>query len=261
MYTGILFMFIPSSAILYYMGQSLNWLINFTNEMLYNIENLPFSNWGDLWINPFECALIAFILFFISLVIFHGYKKLVLYTAALFVMLFSSFSLRRIMHYNLHEIVIYNVRQHTGLAYIFKSQSVIISDLPGSDKLMDFSILPTVKSKGSQHEVFHLAGEVFKGRFYLGSPNFYQFADYRIVKWDKTFDNIRFSRNLKVDAVLISGNPGTTLEDIKASLSFNRIIIEANNPDYKIQRWVSEANEMGIPYYVLKNNPALVVRL
>ncbi|MGB4776415.1 MAG: ComEC/Rec2 family competence protein, partial [Daejeonella sp.] len=54
MYAGIAFLFIPWDAVLKPLGVMLNWLISFTNNILFYIENLPFSSWGGIWINSFQ---------------------------------------------------------------------------------------------------------------------------------------------------------------------------------------------------------------
>ncbi len=261
MYAGIIFMFIPGSILLNYLGLGLTWLINFTNGILYYIENLPFSTWDGIWINTFECVLIGLVLILISLLISYQSKKLIFSITFLMIILCLSFNLRWVRNSSLQQIVFYNLRKNTAMAYIFDHKSVIISDLDKSDKLMSFSVLPAIKKKGSGYEMFHDSGDTFESKFYTGDPNFYQFANYRILRWNSDFDNTSFSTILKIDAVLISGSPNTTLKDIKASLDFTRLIIDANNPDYKVEKWVSEAKKLNIPCDVLKNNPALVIEL
>jgi competence protein ComEC len=261
MYAGILFLFIPFPVVLYHVGQTLSWLIDFTNRILYYIENLPFSSYDGIWINLAECVLICLFIICMCLGVTYGYRKLILPISILLILVCSSFSWNWIEHHNHHEIVFYNLRRKTGIAYVFKGRSIIISDVDHSDKLMSFSILPAVKSKGSREEIFYPVNKGFSGSSYLGEQNFYQFGYYRILRWDKTFENIKFSKTLTVDALLISGNPRITVDQIASCLNFARIIIDGNNPDYKIEGWVTEARKMNIPYYVLKKNPALTINL
>lgn len=261
MYAGILFMFIPFPVILYYTGIILNWLICSTNNILYSIENLPFSSWDGIWVNRFECALICLLILFISYRLTYSYRNLLLPIAALMIILSISFSLSWARNYNKHQIVYYNLRKNTGMAYVFKGRSVIISDIDPSDKLMSFSLLPTVKSRGSRKEMYYSDEANFSGGTYSGAKNFYQFGSYRILRWNRNLDNTEFSKRLTVDVVLISSNPRITIKQIASCLNFNNIIIDANNPDYKIEGWVAEAKKMNHPYYVLKKNPALIVNL
>ena len=73
MYAGIVFLIIPFAWINELLGTFLNWLINFTNDILYKIEKLPFSAIDGLWINTFELFLITFLL--ILFIFWHSFQK------------------------------------------------------------------------------------------------------------------------------------------------------------------------------------------
>jgi len=257
MYAGFLFMFIPSPMILYYTGIILNWLITATNNSLYFIENLPYSSWDGIWVNTFECALICLVILFIS----YAFRKMMLPIAVCLIILSVSLSLNWAENFNQDRIIFYNLRKKTGIAYISQGRSIIISDIEPSDKLINFSLLPAVKSRGSHKEILYASDDVFSGDSYSIDNNFYQFGSYRILRWNKNFDNITFLKTLIVDAVLLSGNPRITIKQVATCLDFNTIIIDANNPDHKIERWVAEAKELNHSYYILKKNPALIVNL
>ena len=261
MYTGIVFMFIPFPSVLYYVGIFLNWLINFTNNILFFIENLPYSSLDGIWMNAFECALVCMLILCFSFRLHNSNKGLMIPIAASLIILSLSFSLNWKKSYDESQIVFYNLRKNTAFAYISKWQSIIVSDIENSEKLVSFSLLPTVKSRGSRNELFFKDDAKFYGDSYAGDKNYYQFGTYRILKWDKIFDDVEFTKDLKVSAVLISGNPKITIAKIASCVSFKRIIIGANNPDYKIEGWVEEAKKMKFQYYLLKKNPALIVNL
>ncbi|MGV3685684.1 MAG: ComEC/Rec2 family competence protein [Daejeonella sp.] len=261
MYAGIIFMFLPGSILLFYLGIALSWLISFTNNILYVLENLPLSSWDGIWISTLECILIGLALIFMSLQILKKSDKLIFPAIFLIVILCISFNVRWLANSKLNQIIFYALRKNTAIAYISDHRSVIISDLDKSDNAMGFSVMPAVKSRGSECERFHHSGDTFEDDSYAIAPNFYQFADYRILRWNKNLDKLCFSTILKIDAVLISGSPNTTVENIRASLRFNRLIIEANNPDYKVKKWVSEAKLLNLRCDVLKRRGALVIDL
>ncbi|MEJ7694991.1 ComEC/Rec2 family competence protein [Daejeonella sp.] len=261
MYSGILLMFIPDSLILHYAGKILSILINSTNEILYYIENLPFSSWGGIWINTMQCVLICLLIILASFRLAFSYRRFNLPIVVLTIFLCSNLSWTWLRNEKQHQIIFYNLKKKTGIAYLSQGKSIIVSDVDQSDKLVHFSLLPAVKMKGSQSELFYNPRETFSEDSYAADRNFYQFGSCRIFRWDKSFDNTEFTKALAVDVVLISGNPRTSIRQIAACLSFKRIIIDANNPDYKIDRWVVEAKGMGYKYYVLKKSPALIVNL
>ena len=261
MYAGITFMFVPFQFVLYYLGLILSWLITLTNNILFYIENWPFSSWGGIWINTFQTILLYLIMICFILKISFKYKHILFPIYALLIVFCTSISIINYNNFNRHEIIFFNVRKHTAMAHLYRGRSVIISDLDASNKLTEWSILPTLQSKGSENEVFFNTSQSFSGRVYFGKQNFYQFANFRILRWNVDFDNLKFIHKIKVDAVFISGNPRVRLQDIKMSIKFSSLIIDANNSDYKVHDWVSAAREMNIPCYVLNKNPAYVIML
>ena len=261
MYAGIIFMFIPFSAILYPGGVFLNWIINFTNNILYFIENLPFSSVDGIWVNALECILICLVILCISYRISYGYKFLVIPIAASLFFLSLSFCFKWKKSYDQNQIIFYNLRKNTAIAYLSQGRSIIVTDIESSDKLVNFSLLPAVKSKGSRREILINNQVKFAGEYFAGNKNFYQFADFRILKWTKNFDYFEFKKIISVSVVLISGNPNISIEKIVSCVKFSRIIIDSNNTDYKINEWVAEAERMNLQYYVLKKSPAFIVNL
>lgn len=260
MYAGIIFMLIPLPGVLCQLGIILNWLITFTNNILFYIENLPFSSWDGLWINTFQFILLYLILFCLILKVSFGHNiRLPLYTVlTVFCM---SISVLAVRNYDRHELIFYNLRKYTAVAHLYRGRSVVITDLDASDKLTGFSVLPGLQSKGSATEMFLTSGKSFSGQYFYAAANFYQFGSYRILRWDNQLDHLKFNRKITVDALFVSGNPHSSVQDMKEWVNFSRLIIDAGNPDYKINNWIEEARKMGITYYLLKKNPAYVVKL
>ncbi|SKB42156.1 ComEC/Rec2 family competence protein [Daejeonella lutea] len=261
MYSGILFMFIPNSVVLIYAGKILSLLINFTNEILYYIENLPFSSLDGIWITATECFLICLLLILISIRLSLNVRNMNLPIALLLLVLTLNICRESISNFTQQRIIFYNLKKKSGIAFVTRSRSIIISDINPGEKLLNFSLLPAVKSFGSGQERFYNESESFSTHDYFGTSNFYQFGRIRIIKWDKNFDGRSFSHGLAADIVLISNNPNISLNQIASYLTFKKIVIDATNPDYKIKRWIAEANKHGYKYYVLKKNPALVLNL
>ena len=259
MYVGIAFLFIPFSIIIISLGWFLNWLINLTNEFLYYIEHLPYSSLGGIWISTFQYIMIYMIIACFILG-FSFKKKGVLWQASfLIVVLMISFTVQNMINYRRHELIFFSLRKNTAIAYIYRGKSIIVSDINASDKLIAFSIKPVLEKRGYTDGLFLDTTLRFSGASYAGDPNFLQFANFRILRWNRKFDDLTFSGKLKVDVILLSGNPRKKLADIKTCIDFSKVLIDGTNPDYKIKAWQSEAVEMNIPCYILKKNPAYIL--
>ena len=259
MYAGIAFLFIPFSILIKPMGQFLNWLINLTNGSLYYIENLPFSSVSGIWISSFQYLLIYLIIGCFILKISFKSKGILWFASIFLVVLAISFTFQSVINYKRHELIFFSLRKNTAIAYLYRGRSVIVSDLHASDKLISFSIKPVLESRGSTEGVFYNTDQRFLGSSYTGDENFLQFGKFRILRWNRKFDELSFTRNLKVDGILISGNPRKKLADIQTCIDFSIVLIDGTNPDYKIKAWQAEAEKLNIACYVLKKNPAYIL--
>ncbi len=260
MYAGIVFLFIPFIFIVQYLGMFLNWLINFSNSLIYHIENLPFASWGGIWISSSQFILLYAILGCAVLKI--SFERKILFPLSAFLLILTAcFSFTTWINHNRHEMIFFSLKKNSVLAYLFQGKAIVISDLDSLNQLHSFSTLPVLEARGQSVEKFFASGSGFAGASYFANANFLQFADFRLIKWDRNFKNFLFTGRLKVNTVLISGNPTVTLSGIKTCIDFDSIIIDGTNPDYKIREWEIEAARMKIPCYVLKKNPAYIVKL
>ena len=261
MYAGIVFLIIPFAWINELLGTFLNWLINFTNDILYKIEKLPFSAIDGLWINTFELFLITFLL--ILFIFWHSFqKKSVVWMGLLIVfVLATSFSVKSVQNFARHELIFYSLRKNSAIAYIYQGQSVIISDIDSLDKLMNYSIKPSILSRGIGKIHFLSLGEQFTNKNYWAGSQFMQFGNFKVLRWDNEFNNLVLSNKMDADVVLVQNLRILNLQNLKNQVNFKTLIIESNIPDYKSEKWLAEAKTLNINCIKLKNNPAHIINL
>ena len=92
-------------------------------------------------------------------------------------------------------------------------------------------------------------------------PNFMQFGNFKILRWSPTLDSVRYTKQIRVDALLLSGNPKAKLSDILATVNCSMLLIDGSNVDHRIKKWQAEAHLLQIPFRVLKYEKAFVVKL
>jgi competence protein ComEC len=261
MYAGIVFLIIPFTTINELLGTFLNWLINFTNNILYKIEKLPFSAIDGLWINTFELFLITFLL--ILFIFWHSFqKKSVVWIGLLTVFVLAiSFSVKSVQNFTRHELIFYSLRKNTAIAYIYQGRSVIISDIDSLDKLMNYSIKPSISSRGIDKIHFLNLGEQFTNKDCWAGSQFMQFGNFRVLRCINEFNNLALSNKIDVDVVLVQNLKILNLQNLKNQVNFKILIIESNIPDYKLKKWLAEARALDINCLALKKNPAYIVKL
>ncbi|MDB5119803.1 MAG: hypothetical protein JWN56_1021 [Sphingobacteriales bacterium] len=261
MYAGILFLFIPWDVILKPLGTLLNTLIGFTNRILYYIEHLPYSNWDKLWINLPQYILLYVIIGCVVWASIHR-NKLALTYAFLTLLIFSgSIAFQRISNFERKELVFFSLRKNSAIAFQNSRETVVLTDLNLSDKTWSFSINPAIDRSGSINKNVCEPLSQIRNEYYNLSLNYIQFGNYRILRWDKSFNKKQYSNLLEVDALLLSGNPTIKLVNLIKNVHFTNLLIDATNPDYKIKRWKDEAKQLHLDVHVLKKNPAFIVKL
>jgi len=257
MYLGFVFLLVPVPLISVYLGKVLNFLIQLVNSGLYEIENAPSSTINDLWLSNLQLFTLTLgvLLIFVA---FQFRYKLALYgsLASLFVFALT-IPLNTLIRSHRHELIFYSLKRNTGIGIIRGAKATLISDVD-DEKIFSYSIRPSLSSKGITNLVQYKPGIKIDG---YSHKNFHQFSGYRILNYDRSFNNKRFLHVPVVDAVLLSGNAAISLKKLQKMVRFKILIIDGNNPDYKVREWEAEAHSLKISYYTLKNNAAYVIPL
>ncbi|MDB5012950.1 MAG: hypothetical protein JWQ25_1152, partial [Daejeonella sp.] len=269
MYAGILFLFIPSEIMwnipwktaLKPLGSLLNYLIGFTNHILYYIEHLPYSNWEKLWINLPQYILLYIVIGCAVWAFIHRSKLALTFALVTLLVFAGSITYHDISDSQKKEVVFFSLRKNFAIAYQSNLQTIVVTDLQVNDKTWSFSINPAVDQSGSKSKnVYHSVSQIENENYKLNS-NFSQFGNYKILRWDKSFNKKQFSNSLMVDALILSGSPKIEIVDLIKNVHFTNLLIDATNPDYKIRQWKEEAEKLHLSVHVLKKNPAFIVKL
>lgn len=259
MYGGILFLLIPFGMLLEPLGQAVGWLIQFTNALLFRIENLPFSTVADIWIDAWQYVLIYAITGCIVWALQSRSRAAVRWAMAATLVLTAGIAYQNIISYRQTKLIVYSLRKNSVIAYLDHGRVALISDLPGSDKTLQFSVLPALSKFGCPHYQLYTYRTTQDDEDVDG--NYMQFAWYSLLRWDKRFDTLVFTKQVHADALLLSGNPAVQVDELKKQVKFSILLIDGTNPDYKIRRWMEQARRCHVPCHVLKKNAAYLVDL
>ncbi|WP_291399455.1 ComEC/Rec2 family competence protein [Daejeonella sp.] len=262
MYVGIAFLFMPFEILNKLFGTFLNYLINFTNNILYKIENLPFSALEGLWISAFE--LLFLFLIIILFILWHTFRnKSVVWLALVNVFFLSiSFSFKSIQNFTRHELVFFSLRKNTAIAYINQGRAIVISDIDSLDKLINYSIKPFFTSRGLKEiKYINFEKHLQKESYYLAT-DFMQFGNFRVLRWKNEFNELALSNKIDVDIVLVQKNiKNINLINLKNRVNFKTLIFESKIPDYKINKYLEEARKLNINCISLQKKSAYIVKM
>lgn len=261
MYSGILLLAIPFEGVLFHLGKFLSGLINLTNDILFRIENLPFSSISGIWINGFQLFLLFTLI--LALLFWSEFKlKIFVFTAITSsLILFMSISLDQILNFRKQELIFFSIRKNSAIAYSRGSKCIVLADFDSLDKHFSYSIKPALESRGGSDITLLNIDSTVRTDSYWSDSNFMQFGKLRVLRWDRKISLPKSGERLKVDILVLSHNPVQNLADINAIVEFKKVLIDPTNSEYKIKNWLSEAAKLNVSAYVLKKSPAYIIKL
>lgn len=261
MYAGLIFVLFPFAVV----SQPIGWILNrsliFTNEMLFQIENLPFASINKIWISPTQYLLIyLFIIFLVFYISFQ--KKLFVWASGFTLLLLVAINAgNKIKRQDNRQIVFYSLRKNTAIGFIENQKAYLLTDLPDRDKTYSFSVMPDLDALGATQLNYLTPGRSFENRSIYFRDNYLQYGNYKILVWNKKYNKRNFKKAIKVDALVLSGNPKTSIPLIQNTVKFRVLLIDGTNNDYNSSKWFKEAKTLGVECYILKKKPAYVVKL
>ena len=261
MYSGILLLAIPFEGVLLHLGKFLSGLINLTNDILFRIEDLPFSGISGIWINGFQLFLICIVI--LAFLLWSELRlKIFVFTALTScLILFMSISFDRILNSRKEELIFFSIRNKSAIAYSHGAKCIVLADFDSADKVFSYTIKPSLESRGgSEITLFNIDSTVSAGSYWSDS-NFMQFGKCRILRWDRKVSLPKSGKRLRVDILILSHNPVQSLADINAFVEFKKILIDPTNSEYKINLWLTESVKLNVSTYVLKKSPAYIIKL
>ncbi len=259
MYVGVVFvLLLPLGIFLNLTGLILYYLITFTNKALQWIEAMPFASLQGIWFNQWQLMLLYLIVFSVLLAFLYK-NKFSLFMALICSVVFSLI-LNFVAYRNsaTQKLIFYSLRKNSAIAFFNGNKIHLVTELNPEDKAYLFSVKPSLEHHGSRHMTWHKPGSIFYSAEFCQQKGLMQFGDFKVMFWGSEMNGQSLNWMIKTDILLLSGNPVLKLKDLVDRVSFKRLLIDGTNPDYKIKKWILEAQSLGLPYHVLKKNSAWV---
>ena len=96
---------------------------------------------------------------------------------------------------------------------------------------------------------------------FLLKNNFISFCDKRLVIIDTNFVQKAIEEPFEVDYVIISGNPYVSIKELTEQFKMAQIIIDSSNSDWKVTKWLQEAEQMSVNCYAVSRKGAFVAEI
>jgi len=248
MYVGVALACCPWSMLNIWLGKALTWLINWTFAGLQAIDGLPYAVWQGIDFGPLE--LVSFSLVLICLIVLWNYRN----KSALFIglgcmlLLIGASAWRTIDKRSFSGIKFYNTQREISIGVFDKGKVLLLSSLDSLQHAqLQFQVLADVQQYRSAENVQYI---------HLGSGSKQnrevEVLGKRIGILENAQRNPESLQNM--DMIIWRYGNFTPMESVGHSF----LIFDGTNSDRRLTELTEQANELGIPYYILKDNFAYV---
>jgi len=260
MYVGILYLLLPelgfiSKALAYILEQS----ILLMNKVLTWIEHAPFASIGKIWLTTAEYLLAYLIIVSTFYYLFERKKWLLKVCLAALLVLSVSISLKRINIFNNNQIAVLNLKKHQALVFKEGSNAVVLSDVRPTDKTYQYSIQPYLDSNKIANVTVIGPADSLTTSSFAKKTGLIQFKKSKLMILNKETATKFLPVKIKVDYLLVTGNPKTSITFINNSYEYHTLIVDANNSDRFIKRISAGARGVHANYYILKRNKSMLI--
>ncbi|HEX6191918.1 MAG TPA: ComEC/Rec2 family competence protein [Chitinophagaceae bacterium] len=241
------FCFIPIIA--RWIGELLNFLLEFLNNFIQKINAIPFASWTHLQINVSQVILLY--AFIAATTIWFSVKDRKSLLAGLCIL--CTFVILRthsfVAAFAQKKLIVYNIPKHPaidfieGRKYYFEGDPAVQSD----KMLRNFHVEPS--------RTLHRISETFSLPGLIGSDGFFSFHGKRILIMTAK-KTVNILQGTQIDVLVLSQNPRLPLRDILQSLRVSQVVADASNSNRNISLWRRQCEEIHIPFHSVADQGA-----
>lgn len=246
---------------LYFLAAIFEWIIIFMNHGLKWISDLPFSGVHQIWIDKTQVSALTLALIF-GLIALVTYKKQFLFISlTLFLTFQVSLTLQTISVKKQKKIIFFSLQKGYATAFIDKQEAVFVSNLNLNDKNFQFYMQPAFDQFRIKN-IHFIKWEIDTTLNFFSKRNHQiNFNGYRILLLDTYFNRKIISQTPIFNAVWLHQNPKININDLRNTVIFQSLVIDASNHSYNLKTFTDEANKFQIQSHVLKKNKAYLIDL
>lgn len=258
-YGGFILLALPVNSFTLMVATYLEKLIFLMNKLLLTIEHWPFAKVKSIWIGQLEYIML-YLLLITAVFAFQYAARKFFYTMLVCLLCLGTMHGARIWYKHTNRrMVIFNVRNHVAIALLMENEAVLYSDFSSlDDAVVQYSVIPAIEAQSTIKHLTFIPQPAKSGeKDFSINRNHIQFMGKDLLIIDGT--ERTSTEHVEPDWVLLKDNPKDSLSRFmplrdKPPL----VILDATNTPHTIARYRSEAANLGIAIYCLKDNFAYV---
>jgi competence protein ComEC len=237
-----------------FVGSITGWMIGVMNHFIERVNNLPFSVWEYIQINTMQTIILYISIAGFAWWLIQKQNKGLLIGLSCFALFIAIRSFDFIQKETQQKLIVYNVPQHTaidiinGRNYQFIGDSILLED----GFLRNFHLKPS--------RVLHRISDVNSLNISFQN-NVINSTDKSIAIIDKPLIKTNLTNKIKVNAIIITKNPKLYINQLNNIFDCNKIIFDASNPLWKIEKWKKDCDSLHLRHYSIPEQGAFVMEL
>lgn len=262
-YGILLFILGKFSAIGIFCGKIFTGIVWFLNESVQFFEHLPGALFQGISLSVFETLIIYTLTVFIILFLYKKSYRYFLFSLTSLIILFTFQAARSNSSKDQKSFIVYNIPKTSAYDFISSNSTVLLADSslirqPGkivfhirhnwwNRYVSDITQIEKEKRTFYQSEMLYIRNK------------FIQFGSRKIAVID-SLPNIKtpVKDKLFVDLILLSDNPNIKIADLKKWFTFNKIIIDSSNKEWRNEKWKKECENLKIDFYSVIDSGAYI---
>ncbi len=268
-YAGIIALALsPVSGLAMIAGSLLSWLVWLLNTLIHGIEGLPFSTIRGIFLS-FEEMILLYVLIGTGFLFFQTGKRGYLWVALLvMISLQISFLFFRINRFSQNCFITYNVKGCLVLDFITQDKACLVFRTVDSVAVLPQYVAEIASNIASargvkERRVVHLEGDHGVKNLFMKNLQLREQGD--IINFGKTRIALlrgkiphSLKKTVKVDYLVITGNPDVSIRRICSVFNVGEIIIDGTNSRWRTRIWCRDAGILGIKCHPVAINGAFV---
>ena len=230
---------------------TLTWLMNF---VINTCNGLPFALISNIYSTPLTTYFLYGCIIFVCSGLMTKKKQFIKWSLCSLAAFIICWGYGKTAAFRQKKIIVYNISRHTAVDFIRGSSYCFYGDAelkkPGS--LRDQFLAPAriaLQAEDQEDTLKELQG---KRRFHL-------FYDKKIMIIDSAVRFEAVPAKIKIDLLLICGNPKISIADITGAISPAIIVFDASNSVWKIGQWKKECEQLHLPCYSVAEKGAYIL--
>lgn len=230
--------------------------IQFLNEAIVQINNIPFSIWDNIYADVWSTIfLYGFLVFGLCWILQHQKRffKLSLFCSLLF---FGNYAFAEIQAIQQHKLIIYNNAHQLAIDYIYENKYQFLGD-PSMEKDEK-----TISNVLKPSRIYHRANVPLENnkRFYF-YKNIISIHNKRIMVLDSACCFVPLKHKINIDILVVTKNPRLNFHEVLCAIQPKIIVIDASNNLWKITKWKKECDALNLRCFSIKDQGAFVMNL